>query len=207
MGCAPAGAQLVAAGSQAEVYIAREPFYSAEGSHSRLGTLVSYRGCAYGKKRSFRLGIVGVGSSQGGVLTDKVTLAGAFVAYEPIRTVIGSEADFRVVVRNLRTGRTVADVPTGFPLQRRPHYVGVGPVRAMVLNSNGVVAWIATDELRSEEVTRETGRETEYHELYTLNPGERLVASGVDLDPHSLALAGNTLYWTQAAKPFSSALR
>jgi len=200
--------QLVAADSQAEVYIAREPFFAEDGRHKRLGTLVSYRGCAYPSRRSFRLGIVGVGSARGGVSTEHVTLAGLFVAYESGRVVVESEADFHVVVRNLRTGRTLTSVPTGVPLGSRPHYTGVGPVRTMVLNSNGAVAWIATDDLRSERVEHETGHEADYYDLYALDrSGERLLACGTDLDPHSLAVAGSILYWTQGPKPFSATLR
>jgi hypothetical protein len=207
-GCAPHGTRLAVADSEAEVYIAREPYYSAEGSHARLGTLVSYRGCAYGSRRSFRLGIVGVGSARGGVSTEKITLSGRFVAYATTSVVLESEAEFRVVVRNLHTGRTLAEVPTGVPLQSRPHYVGIGPVRTVVLNSHGAAAWIATDEVRSESVTRETGHEVEYYDLYALDPtGERLVASGIDLAPHSLALASGILYWMQGLKPFATTLR
>jgi hypothetical protein len=197
----------VAADSQAEVYIAREPFYAEDGRHGRLGTLVSYRGCAYGRSRSYRLGIVGVGSARGGVSTEHITLAGAFVAYETGRVVTEIESDLHVVVRNLRTGRTLTDVPTGVPLQSRPHYTGVGPVRAMVLNSSGTVAWIATDDLRSEGLEHETGREANYYDLYLLDrTGERLLASGTEVDPHSLALGGGTLYWTLGGKPFSAPL-
>jgi hypothetical protein len=205
--CAPARTQIVAADSQAEVFIAREPYYSEEGSHARLGTLVSYRGCAYGSRRSFRLGIVGVGSSRGGVSTEHITLAGAFVAYETGRVVTEIESDLHVVVRNLRTGRTLTDVPTGVPLRSRPHYAGVGDVRTMVLNSSGAVAWIATDDLRSEGVERETGHEANYYDLYSVDrTGERLLASGTELDPHSLALGGSTLYWMLGGKPFSASL-
>jgi hypothetical protein len=36
--------------------------------------------------------------------------------------------------------------------------------------------------------------------------GSRLLASGPTIDPHSLALAGSTLYWTQGGKPFTASL-
>jgi len=36
--------------------------------------------------------------------------------------------------------------------------------------------------------------------------GSRLLASGSDLDPTSLALAGNTLYWTEGGQPHSAQL-
>ena len=205
-GCAPAHARLVAADSQAEVYVASEPFYE-EATHARLGTLVSYRGCASGSRRSYRLGSVGVGSARGGVSTNNITLAGSLVAYSTSSVVVESESTLHVLVRNLRTGRTLTDVPTGVPLKSRPHYTGVGDVRMMVLNSRGAVAWIASDRLRSESVEHETGHEANYHDLYALDgKRERLLASGTELDPHSLALGGDTLYWTLGGKPFSAAL-
>jgi len=37
--------------------------------------------------------------------------------------------------------------------------------------------------------------------------GSRLLASGGDIDPTSLALAGSTLYWTQGSLPFSAQLQ
>jgi len=36
--------------------------------------------------------------------------------------------------------------------------------------------------------------------------GTRLLASGFDVSPSSLALAGSTIYWTQGGKPESSTL-
>jgi len=67
----------------------------------------------------------------------------------------------------------------------------------MVLNSNGAVAWIATDDLRSESAEHQTGHEADYYDLYALDrSGERLLACGTGLD--SLAVAGSILYRTQA---------
>jgi hypothetical protein len=204
--CARGHARVVAADAQGEVYIAQEPYYEV-GTHVQLGTLPSYRGCVYGSRRSFRLGITESGGSRGGVGTRVITLAGTYVAYTTERVVVESGFELLVVVRNLRTGHILKHVPTGIPLERRPTYIGVGAVRAMVLKSDGAVAWIASDHLRSEKIEHETGREVEYYDLYALDKtGERLLASGPELGDSSLALAGSTLYWTLGGKPYSALL-
>ena len=60
---------------------------------------------------------------------------------------------------------------------------------------------------RSEQLARLIGREVNYYDLYALDSsGERLLASGTELAPSSLALAGSTLYWTQGGRPFSAGL-
>jgi hypothetical protein len=85
-----------------------------------------------------------------------------------------------------------------------------GGAVAIVLKSNGAVAWVAVDSERSEGAGRAVGREGEvvYYDLYALDgTGERLVASGIEIDPSSLALAGSTFYWTQGGKPFSAVLQ
>lgn len=84
----------------------------------------------------------------------------------------------------------------------------MGRAEKIVLKGDGAVAWIALDDLRSERVERERGREVNFYDLYALDStGERLLASGLELDPSSLALAGSTLYWTEDGKPFSALLR
>jgi len=51
------------------------------------------------------------------------------------------------------------------------------------------------------------GHEVNYFDLYAFDKtGERLLASGVELEPASLALKGSLLYWTQDGKPFSAVL-
>lgn len=47
-------------------------------------------------------------------------------------------------------------------------------------------------------------RQCEVHVVDHL--GNRIVASGADIDPQSLALAGGRLYWTQGSKPSSTTL-
>jgi hypothetical protein len=77
-----------------------------------------------------------------------------------------------------------------------PFSVGIGATAAIVVKSDGAVAWIV--ETRQEEGT---------YEVHAVDKaGSRLLASGADIDPSSLALAGSTLYWTQGGKPMSASL-
>jgi hypothetical protein len=79
--------------------------------------------------------------------------------------------------------------------------VGVGPAVAIIVKSNGSVAWIAENEIGPPRGPAE-------YEVHALDSsGSRMLAFGSDIDPHSLALAGSTLYWTQGDKPFSAALQ
>lgn len=208
VGCAPGHARLVAADAQAEVYIANEPYYEV-GTHEQLGTEAFFRGCVYGSRRSFRLGPDFPGSPTTQDTTRHITLAGAVVAYS-VEDVVGeSVAEFYVIVRDLRTGRVLADVPSGVPLKKTGRYdIGVGGVEGLVVKSDGAVAWIAFDGLRTTALERMTGQRREFYcDLYALDKtGERLLASGIELAPASLALAGSTVYWTQGGKPFSALL-
>ena len=104
---------------------------------------------------------------------------------------------WQVVVENLRTGRVLQRVPTG---TSSPDAVGVGPVVGLVVKSDGAVAWIVENEIPAQHVPAE-------YEVHAVDKaGDRLLASGSDIDPHSLALAGSTLYWTQGGKPMSAVL-
>src|SRR5271163_1556639 len=70
--CAPGRARVVAADGQAEVYFLREP-YPGE-PQDKAETLPVYRGCVYGSRRSFRLGVTAVGQGSGEAIgTTRVT--------------------------------------------------------------------------------------------------------------------------------------
>jgi hypothetical protein len=77
----------------------------------------------------------------------------------------------------------------------QPSVIGVGPAVAIVAKPDGAVAWIA-----------ETGEPTEYQVHAVDSSGSRTLASGKDIDSGSLALAGNTLYWTQNGQATSAPL-
>jgi hypothetical protein len=214
--CAP-NSHVLFADAQAQVYAARE------GSLQYL----SIRGCAYRQRRSF---IVAACNNEKSVTVcarkSHVTLAGVVVASEEAFRAEGHEVEksideWHVEVRNLSTGHVLHDAPTGTPLQSESmyvKYVGVGPVVGLVLKSDGSVAWIAEDYERS---ATPHGTGAPYFDVYaTDKTGTRLLASGTNIDPSSLALSvgsvdvggysrtivGSTLYWAQGGKPFSASL-
>lgn len=199
------------ASSQAEVYSAPED------------EVLSIRACASGQRHTFFVaGCNREEPARACAARAHVTLAGSVVAYEEGFIAEGqpsepSISELRVGVRDLRNGRLLHDVPTGAPLIAEPRYVGVGPVVALVLESDGSVAWIAEDDER----TKSDGIGSSYFDVYAADKtGTRLVASGVDIDPSSLAISvgatnvgapsrsivGNTLYWTEAGKAVSALL-
>jgi hypothetical protein len=77
-----------------------------------------------------------------------------------------------------------------------PSKVGVGFTSAIVVKDDGAVAWIAETRLQP----------AEYEVHIVDNTGGRIVASGAEIAPRSLALADSTLYWTQGGRPMSAML-
>lgn len=213
--CTQVHAHLITADGQAQVYEATEP----EAFPEYLGVW----GCAYGHKLPYFLGPLPYGSSTGGSGgVGHETLAGPIVAYEESSASGGLGADPTgrnvVIVRDLRTGRVLRKVPTGVPLKPEPRYVGVGNVVSIVLKSDGAVAWIADDYERSATAH---GTGLPYFDVYAVDKmGTRLLSSGTNIDPSSLALstgatgvnghpssiAGSTLYWTQGGASSSTTL-
>jgi hypothetical protein len=215
--CAPTRSRVLLADSQAVVYTvterSRETLEGPHGPSHFVVRTAGIWGCIQGQRRSYRLGGVencsagGAASFCSGIAHE--ALDGTAVAYEEfsVSSELNEEQNdqWHVVVRDLRTGRVLHRLPTGTPLKTSPGYVGVGVVAAIVVKSNGSVAWIADDYERSSGVG--TPSETRYSDVEAVDSsGSRLLASGVNVDPSSLALAGSTLYWTQGGKPASTAL-
>ncbi len=143
-----------------------------------------------------------------------IALAGTMLAYatyspEPSRYYICDCRHWGITVVDLSTGRVVHRVPTGphhgtvkpegsLEEKKPDHgdlYVGVGPAEQVIVKPNGSVAWIAEDFIAWLEAFRE-GREHEppTYELRVIDQtGERLIASGATLDPHSLVFHGDRL--------------
>jgi hypothetical protein len=197
------------------------------------GPIINLWACVYGRRRSFFVTscVTATPSNIPPVECIKdqhVTLAGEFIAYEEA-DVGGSRypgiepqvGEWYVVVRNLRTGRVLHRVPTGTPLKPEPRYAGVGNIVALVLKNDGSVAWIAEDYERSAAAARGMPEEPSYFDVYACDKsGTRLLASGTNIDPSSLALstgakgisgypssiAGSTLYWMQGGKTMSATL-
>lgn len=189
--CVPDHSHLLAADAQAEVYEAREtPSLPYQGAY----------GCAYGNHPPYYLGQVaastGTGSPSGVSGVEKEVLAGPVVAYEKYDSPTEGPSANVLYVRNLQTGRTLHVVPTGTPMLTEPPYVGVGSATTIVVKTNGSLAWIV----------KTIRGPTEYQVHAIDERGSHLLASGTSIEPFSLALAGSTLYWTQARTPFSATL-
>jgi hypothetical protein len=186
--CAPPGSHVLAADTQVMAYSKVEEVKMYHEKGTRI------QGCAYGHK-SYLLGTIpncqGAGPCGG---PEREVLAGPLVAYED-----GSGGEefnsYFVVVRNLRTGRVIRKMPTGTPATPSKSLVGVGPTTAIVLKSDGAVAWIA-----------EAGFPTTYEVHAVDQSGSRVLASSSDIDPSSLTLAGSTLYWTENSVAMSAPL-
>ncbi|MGP0101712.1 MAG: hypothetical protein ACLPUT_08855 [Solirubrobacteraceae bacterium] len=142
--------------------------------------------CAYASGHAYPLGPKPEpGTSSGGGGVEKVTLSGSVVGYEEFVVRTEGSSRWTVIVRDLRTGRVLhrADSTGSF-------------VQDIVLKSDGAVAWIVDTSFLPEE-----------HAVVALDKtGTRTLASGRGVEASSLALAGSTLYWTQAGKPFSAVL-
>jgi hypothetical protein len=147
-------------------------------------------GCVLGRRRAYLLGPVPWGATEavGGVADQK--LAGSVVAYGRYREVFApSETSRLIVVRDLRTGRVLHSAPVATPAPPTGLFV------AIVVKSDGAVAWIV-----------ETGYVDDFQVHAVDRNGSRVLAVGSDIEPHSLALAGSTVSWTQGGKPMSAPL-
>jgi hypothetical protein len=107
------------------------------------------------------------------------------------------EEEFLIIVRNLRNDRILHKIPTGTPIPPSPLVIGNGPVESIVLKGDGSVAWINKYSV---------GKITSYEVHAFDKTGSRVLATGTNIVPNSLALAGSTLYSTQEGKPFSATL-
>ena len=195
--CPPGRSRLITADTQAQVYV--RP--GGSGPHGVYQAEEIF-GCAYGGKRSYSLGGPPGFDAEGGGESSHYTLAGVILASEnfglqdfPAPGL--PERERYVEVENLRSGRLLRKVPTG---TSSSNSVGVGPVVTLVVKSDGAVAWIAGN-------TKEAAEHATSYEVHAVDDtGNRLLSSGADIDPHSLALGGSTLYWTQGGKPMSAVL-
>jgi hypothetical protein len=195
--CPPRHTEIIKANREAAIYEDHNLNY--EGSSEWFG-------CAYRTKRAYLLGVGEAQfSSSGGGGIELPQLVGAVIAYglsstepteppvEPGEPPVFGKSSWLVVVRNLRTGRVLHKVPTG-PSSSRS--VGAGPVGALVVKSDGAVAWVTgADNAQSP------------HEIHAIDrKGSRLLATGLGIYPLSLRLKGSTISWTQNGQSFSAPL-
>jgi hypothetical protein len=198
------GAVTVCGSSGRHLVIARDVQAEVYRMEKDESGFYEYWGCAYGSKRSFKLGRELVAASPGFALGLKnVILAGTTVAYETLRSSgMGdfTKSQWHVVVVSLLTGRVFRKVPTGVPTgESKPlasKLIGAGETRAIVVKRDGAVAWI-----------NDTFHKENRFEVHALDAtGERVLAVGSNITPESLALAGSALYWRQGGKAMSATL-
>jgi hypothetical protein len=193
--CPPAKSHVLLADAEAELYTVKERLPHFPEPEPVV------RGCAHGQKRSYLLGEAEehIGGSGGGGSSgvQLETLAGTVVAYATSAAYGNNGARYSMVVRDLSTGRVLHQVTTGMSVRPKATPVSEGPTTALVVKSDGSVAWIV---------------ETDYpghvkYQVYAIDKtGSQLLASSANIVPYSLALAGNTVYWTQGGQPFSAPL-
>jgi hypothetical protein len=193
---------------QAQVYslgvqpLAGKPLPAFPGSQESKRQIY---GCVYGHRGAYLLGVepyfqvvsrYGDGYSSG---DRNIVLAGPIVAYEHFVLAEGLDGyKWGVAVEDLRTGAMLRDEPTGKrKVSGEPELeFGIGHTTAIVLKSDASVAWIV-------ETSADEGR----YQLHAADAtGSRVLAEGPDIDPTSLALANNALYWTQAGQPHAANL-
>jgi hypothetical protein len=115
------------------------------------------------------------------------------VAYERYREVFGpgEPISTAIIVRDLRTGRVLHDTPiTAGEIPEVESFVSI------VVKSDGAAAWIVE--------ARQYVGDYQVHVVDT--NGSRVLAVTSEIELHSRALGGNTVYWTQERKPMSAPL-
>jgi hypothetical protein len=124
---------------------------------------------------------------------EALTLNGYMVAYAETPNAEGPSVGQLEVVRDLRTGRVLHRVSSGTALNGPD---GIALTDQIVVNSRGAAAWSIESPFGAHSYQVHAVEKT----------GSRLLVSGPDIDPYSLALVGSTLYWTQGGKPMSASL-
>lgn len=181
--CIPEGSEPVVADVQAEVYAVTR---TVQG-HSR----VSFAGCTYGSSRLYQLGH----AIENGSIDSRVfALAGTVVAYTTIAPASASVPEtLKVIALNLSTGQML----------HHESFPPVGEATSIVVKSDGSVAWIVAGPTFDCVPVATPCYEVEDVEA---RGGGALLAKGPEIEPYSLALSGNALYWMQDSKPRSAVL-
>jgi hypothetical protein len=132
----------------------------------------------------------------------ELTLAGNMLAFElydftgSSRYQSAEPSSYLIQVRDLKTHRLVHSVPTGTSAPPPSKVLGNGPAEGIVVKSNGSVAWIAVD-----------GELPTTYQVWKIDKtGPHLLDMGTQIVPHSIALAGSTVYWTDGRAASSARL-
>lgn len=118
-------------------------------------------------------------------LTDRLALAGRYVAYEQDFLSGAGDANNHVTVRNLRTGRVVRQASSS----ARGADLG-DAATAIVATRSGAVAWIARTALQPNGETQD-GFEVRLLDRTTARDSPRLLERGASIEPASLRLTAD----------------
>jgi len=187
--CPRAGVRVLAIDTHAEIYELPEP--PGNGPSKRLGGIY---GCAFANGRRSFLASLPEESAHEFFLVPAETIAGVVgaISISSANEAYGSDS---VLVTNLATGRRLTRIRTnGEPATYKEE--PTGRVDSMVVMPDGTVAWMVT-----------TGPGFGSYRLLVHEGGQsRTLASGPSLAPKSLALAGDTLYWTEGGHADSATI-
>ncbi|MDQ6806542.1 MAG: hypothetical protein M3065_16605, partial [Actinomycetota bacterium] len=126
-----------------------------------------------------------------------VRLVGKFVAYGLASCGVDTGSS-DVVIRNLVTGKRLADLTAGTVPRLPESFVLVG---SLVLKGDSAAGWIAVDE--SLVRTRPSS-----YEVHRFTGGKSfLLDSGVTIDPSSLQLVGSRMTWQDGTQTRSTKLK
>ncbi len=155
--------------------------------------------CAYRRGRHFHLGDdppEGIGAVRIGI----IRIAGRYVAFDTT-AFNKNEPDYGLRVVDARTGRTKRDGAALYSGDE-PHDPAVdGGVTDIELKPNGSVAWIV------ENPFAEPARRWEVNTSDRSKDRDRILDTGADIAPVSLASSGSTLYWTNASQAWSATFK
>lgn len=209
--CPPTHDRVVVANKRAVVYEGPVPL--GEDGFRPAGK--DFYGCTHARGTPYELGAqAGGGSATGTEGIRTFRLGGSFAAFEEFASRNKGEyfqQTDKIVVRDLRDGRILHDVATGTsnaPLEHERRDVGIGSATALVVKSDGAVAWIV--ELATEAaIARDLAEHSEISEyqVHVVDAtGSHILAEGTDIGSQSLTLTGTTLHWTQGGKTMSAPL-
>jgi hypothetical protein len=186
--CAPRRSRTVAATAGARVFeLANNEMYA----------------CRYNRPRRVFVGTTD-DCSDDSIGRDHV-LAGRYVAYVSQECRVTTD-DETVLVYDLNTGRRLHAGAAATGESTQPAFRQGALVRGMVMNSKGSVAWIGVYDGDGQPDTVAAELQVWRADRVTGLNGE-LIDQGADIDPGSLALAGDTVYWRDGPTAQSATLR
>lgn len=201
--CMPRTARALLADAEAAVYSIRAKVTGTQEGERYTESLIETRACGIGRAGSVLLfSRPVIQPTEEHFAIEHLVLHGAMLAYATAyyggtRYTEEQESpeEWRVIVRDLRTGQIIHNVTTGPKDPAHPKLIGDGWTVAIVLRADGSVAWTT-------QAPYFSGSPYAVHVLD--GKGDRELAVGTTVDPHSLALSDGTLYWTQDGTPMSA---